>query len=106
MPRVALPVVTAVAKPTMAPTSIMPSTPRLRTPDFSVTSSPVAARSSGVDALMTDRTRGTQSPMLRLPSRRARAGRHARDRGDVLVEQDRADHRQVGEAGDVELRQR
>jgi hypothetical protein len=33
-----------------APTSIMPSTPRLRTPDFSTTSSPVAARRIGVVA--------------------------------------------------------
>ena len=31
---------------------IMPSTPRLRTPDFSTTSSPMAAKSSGVAAIM------------------------------------------------------
>src|SRR5450755_4736845 len=33
---------------TTAPTSIMPSTPRLRTPDFSVTNSPSAAKTNGV----------------------------------------------------------
>ena len=36
------------AKPAMAPHSIMPSTPRLSTPLFSTTSSPVAASRIGV----------------------------------------------------------
>ena len=40
------------AKPVTAPTSIMPSTPRLSTPERSTTSSPMAASSSGVAALM------------------------------------------------------
>ena len=39
-------------KPAMAPTIIMPSTPRLRTPERSATSSPVAANTSGVAAIM------------------------------------------------------
>ena len=38
------------AKPVTAPISIIPSTPRLRTPDFSTTSSPSAASRIGVDA--------------------------------------------------------
>src|SRR5882672_3748640 len=38
--------------PAMAPTTIMPSTPRLRTPERSATSSPVAANTSGVAAIM------------------------------------------------------
>src|ERR1700756_3872481 len=42
-------------KPHAAPTIIMPSTPRLRTPERSVTSSPVAAINSGVDAASTER---------------------------------------------------
>jgi hypothetical protein len=39
-------------KPAMAPTIIMPSTPRLSTPARSVTNSPEAARSSGVAEIM------------------------------------------------------
>ncbi len=35
---------TVPAKPPMAPSSIMPSTPRLRTPPFSATSSPEAGK--------------------------------------------------------------
>ena len=41
------------AKPVTAPISIMPSTPRLRTPLFSTTSSPVAASRIGVVTPMT-----------------------------------------------------
>ena len=37
-----------VQKPITAPTSIIPSTPRLSTPDRSASSSPSAAKSSGV----------------------------------------------------------
>ncbi len=44
--------VLVTAKAVTAPISIMPSTPRLSTPDFSATSSPRAARSSGVAAPM------------------------------------------------------
>ena len=43
MPIAELPVIVAVAKAVTAPVIIIPSTPRLRTPDFSVTSSPSAA---------------------------------------------------------------
>src|SRR6201996_3690892 len=50
------PVSQAPPKPQAAPTIIMPSTPRLRTPERSVTSSPVAAINRGVDAAKTDRT--------------------------------------------------
>src|SRR5271154_5711100 len=46
----------APAKPQAAPMIIMPSTPRLRTPERSTTSSPAAASSSGVDAAMMERT--------------------------------------------------
>ncbi len=49
------PVSQAPPKPQAAPTIIMPSTPRLSTPARSVTSSPVAASNSGVEAASTAR---------------------------------------------------
>src|SRR5215510_8769300 len=55
------PVSQAPAKPQAAPIIIMPSTPRLRTPERSVTSSPVAAIRSGVDAASTDRMMASTS---------------------------------------------
>src|SRR5665647_2622875 len=42
---------------------IMPSTPRLSTPERSTTSSPAAASSSGVDAAITDMIMASSSPM-------------------------------------------
>ena len=51
------------AKPVTAPISIIPSTPRLRTPDFSTTSSPSAARSSGVAAPTTVITTEIHMPL-------------------------------------------
>src|SRR6266436_5307457 len=48
--------------PQRAPTIIMPSTPRLRTPARSVTSSPVAAINNGVDAASTERMMASSSP--------------------------------------------
>ncbi len=45
------PVVRATPKPVTAPMTIMPSTPRLSTPERSTTSSPIAAISSGVAAV-------------------------------------------------------
>ncbi len=55
------PVSQAPPKPQAAPTIIMPSTPRLSTPERSVTSSPVAAINSGVDAASTDRMMASSS---------------------------------------------
>src|ERR1700761_3712716 len=57
----------APAKPHAAPTIIMPSTPRLRTPDRSFTNSPVAAINSGVDAASTDRMMASASSTGHLP---------------------------------------
>jgi hypothetical protein len=57
----------APPKPQAAPTIIMPSTPRLRTPERSVTSSPVAAISRGVDAASTDRMMASASSTGHLP---------------------------------------
>ena len=54
-PRMIEPVSQAPPNPQAAPTIIMPSTPRLSTPDRSVTSSPVAASSSGVEAARIER---------------------------------------------------
>src|ERR1700759_2682910 len=56
----------APPKPQAAPTIIMPSTPRLSTPERSVTSSPVAAIRSGVDAASTDRMMASTSSTLHL----------------------------------------
>jgi hypothetical protein len=56
------PVSQAPPNPQAAPTIIMPSTPRLSTPARSVTSSPVAAISSGVDAASTERMMASSSP--------------------------------------------
>src|SRR3954466_10586292 len=61
------PVSQAPPKPQAAPTIIMPSTPRLSTPERSVTSSPVAAISSGVDAASTARMIASSSSTLHLP---------------------------------------
>src|SRR5690348_4504486 len=49
---IALLVAMMVEKPAIAPTIIMPSTPKLSTPERSTTSSPVAAMRSGVAAIM------------------------------------------------------
>src|SRR5207237_7878856 len=60
-PRRTEPVSQAPPKPQAAPTIIMPSTPRLSTPERSLTSSPVAAMSSGVDAASTARMMASTS---------------------------------------------
>src|ERR1700674_728609 len=54
-PKMVEPVSQAPPNPQAAPTIIIPSTPRLSTPERSVTSSPVAAINSGVDAASTER---------------------------------------------------
>src|ERR1700733_1594803 len=56
------PVSQAPPNPQAAPTIIMPSTPRLSTPARSVTSSPIAASNSGVDAASTERMMASSSP--------------------------------------------
>src|SRR5260370_7715703 len=63
------PVSQAPPNPQAAPTIIMPSTPRLRTPARSVTSSPVAAINSGVDAASTERMMASSSPTGHLSRR-------------------------------------
>ena len=52
MPSDSEPVRLATAKPATAPITIMPSTPRLSTPERSATSWPCAASSKGVAAVM------------------------------------------------------
>src|ERR1700716_1278194 len=61
-PRMVEPVSQAPPNPQAAPTIIMPSTPRLSTPERSVTSSPVAAINSGVDAASTERIMASSNP--------------------------------------------
>src|ERR1039458_4744461 len=48
---------------------IIPSRPRLSTPERSTTSSPAAAKRSGVDAAITDRMMASSRSMRRLPER-------------------------------------
>jgi hypothetical protein len=62
-PSTGLPEETAAAKPQIAPTIIMPSTPRLSTPDFSAIISPVAARRIGVAATIIE----AMSAMISMP---------------------------------------
>src|SRR3954469_21344463 len=57
------PVSQAPAKPQAAPMIIMPSTPRLRTPERSTTSSPAAANNSGVEAAITEMMMASSSPI-------------------------------------------
>ena len=61
------PVAKAPAKPQAAPTIIMPSTPRLSTPARSTTSSPEAASSSGVEAVITVSRMASANSMEDLP---------------------------------------
>src|SRR5476651_2672250 len=67
--RMVEPVSQAPPKPHAAPTIIMPSTPRLSTPERSVTSSPVAAINNGVDAASTERIMASSSPTGHLSRR-------------------------------------
>src|SRR5579862_2564498 len=64
----------APAKPHAAPMIIMPSTPRLSTPERSVTSSPVAAIRSGVDAASTERMMASTSSTSHLSCYLSRCG--------------------------------
>jgi hypothetical protein len=57
------PVTNAAPKPHTAPITIMPSTPRLSTPERSETSSPRAASNSGVAAVMMVRMTAS-SPLM------------------------------------------
>src|SRR6202043_2561222 len=59
----------APPNPQAAPTIIMPSTPRLRTPERSATNSPVAAINSGVDAASTERMIASTSSTVHLSGR-------------------------------------
>src|SRR3984885_8199742 len=68
-PKMVEPVSQAPPNPQAAPTIIMPSTPRLSTPARSVTSSPVAAISNGVDAASTARMIASSSPTGHLSRR-------------------------------------
>src|ERR1700749_1322555 len=67
------PVSQAPPKPQAAPTIIMPSTPRLSTPERPVTSSPAAAIRSGVDAASTDRMMASSSSTGHLSRRKDQA---------------------------------
>src|SRR5690554_6822942 len=88
------PVVSATPKPVTAPMIIMPSTPRLSTPERSTTSSPTAARSSGVAAVKTVIRIASNIGPSRLPGRRHMTGGEAdavMDEG-VAGEHEEQDH--------------
>src|SRR5882672_9894803 len=73
---------------------IMPSTPRLSTPERSTTSSPAAASSRGVEAAITDRIMASSSPMRRL-SRRTDESVAVEDQGiagEHVEQQDALEH--------------
>src|SRR5882724_928192 len=93
-PRKIEPVSQAPPKPHAAPTIIMPSTPRLRTPERSVTSSPVAAIRSGVDAASTDRMIASTSSTWYLPWRgdQSEAIENQRIAGEHIEQQDALKH--------------
>src|SRR3981081_4010392 len=84
----------APPNPQAAPTIIMPSTPRLSTPARSVTSSPVAAISNGVDAASTARMIASSSPTGHLLRRRdqAEAVENERVAGEHVKQQDALEH--------------
>ncbi len=85
MPSQAEPVVWATANPATAPMTIMPSTPRLSTPERSTTSSPSAAIRSGVAAVAIVRSIASNIVILRAALRRciARTGHNP----DAIINQ-------------------
>src|SRR3978361_734638 len=84
----------APPKPQAAPTIIMPSTPRLSTPARSVTSSPVAAISNGVDAASTARMIASSSPTGHLwrGGNQPEAVENVRVAGEHVEQQDALEH--------------
>src|SRR5438477_1022637 len=87
------PVTYAPAKPQAAPTIIMPSTPRFSTPARSTTSSPEAASSSGVDAVITVRRTASMNSMDDLRrEQQAEAVEDERVAGEHVEQQDALEH--------------
>src|SRR2546421_10999136 len=87
------PVTYAPAKPQAAPTIIMPSSPRLSTPARSTTSSPEAASSSGVDAVITvSRTASMNSMDDLRREQQAEAVEDHRVAGEHVEQQDALEH--------------
>src|SRR5467141_3581215 len=93
-PMMVEPVSQAPPNPQAAPTIIMPSTPRLSTPARSVTSSPVAAISNGVDAASTARMIASSSPTGHLWRRgnQPEAVENERVAGEHVEQQDALKH--------------
>src|SRR5437763_5690109 len=87
------PVTEAPAKPQAAPTIIMPSRPRLRTPARSTTSSPEAASNSGVEAAITvSRTASTNSMNGLRREHNAQAVEDERVAGEHVEQQNALEH--------------
>src|SRR4051812_49927601 len=87
------PVTYAPAKPQAAPTIIMPSRPRFKTPARSTTSSPEAASSSGVEAVITvSRTASMNSMDDLRREQQAEAVEDERVAGEHAKQQDALKH--------------
>ena len=73
-------VLTAIMKPMTAPVIIIPSTPRFKTPDFSTTASPMAARRTGVAEIIRAGMSNTKSipkiTILRIPKFKSVIGKN------------------------------
>ena len=82
----------ATPKASAAPISIMPSMPRLRTPDFSTTSSPSAASTSGVAAMMVPVKIADEQVHQRMPSDPADAVEDEEIGGQQEEQQDALEH--------------
>src|SRR4030081_2718427 len=93
-PMMVEPVSQAPPNPQAAPTIIMPSTPRLSTPARSVTSSPIAAINSGVDAASTERMIASSSPTGHLSRRKNEPEPVENERvaGEHVEQQDALEH--------------
>src|ERR1044072_3172941 len=92
-PKAIEPVWYAPAKPQAAPTIIMPSTPRFKTPARSTTSSPDAASSSGVDAVMMVSRMASANSMGDLRGeQQAEAIEDERVAGEHVEQQDALEH--------------
>src|SRR5690606_30430265 len=104
MPTIGMPVRWPATKPTTAPTAIIPSTPRLSTPDRSETSSPSAAKRSGVAAttIVSSIPCSSSIPMARLHGKaRRRPGDPHPVEDQRVAGEDEEQQQPLEDAGDL-----